>query len=150
MRQGLFGDHDTKWYFFFEEPWLCIYRGNRQYGRCHFWLRLPDAGDPTRVEEAWADAEVPSLEAPWGKEKAEDLIRYLLDDRFGLLRLSGEKESVGGAWFWVKRGKVALDCSPGQSEGLLSADQAAEIGRRLIGLAESLGYEQVREDGKSV
>lgn len=145
MRQGLHGDHDTKWFLFFEEPWLCIYRGNRRYGRCHFWLRLPGGSRAAIFEEVFMDAEVPSPEAPWEKEAAEKLIGYLLDDRFGLLWLSGEKEAVGGARYWIKRGKVALEASPGEEEGLLSAEQVRELGGRLIALADFLGRSRKNE-----
>lgn len=139
MRQGLHGDHDTKWFFFFEEPWLCVYRGNRRYGRCHFWLRLPYCSRAAVFEDVFMDAGVPSPEAPWDKEEAEKLLGYLLDDRFALLWVSCEKETVGSALFWIKRGKVALEASPGEGEGLLSAEQARELGGRLIALADFLG-----------
>jgi hypothetical protein len=134
IRRGHFGDHDTKWFFFFESPWLLIYRGNRKFGRCHFWLRFQVSDRGAVVDESWYDNEY----SPWTPEEAGELIGYLLDDRFSLLWVSGEKASIGGAEYWIKRGKVALVSSFGEEEGLLSSSQASELGRRLIAVAESL------------
>ena len=138
LRHGFFGDHDTKWFFYHEAPWLCVYRGNRRFGRCHFWLHLPDSSNPSPLEEAWMDAEVPSADKPWEKQKAEELLQYLLDDRFNLMAVAEHKESVGPAEYWVKRGRVALHCSPFEAEGLLTPKDASELGRRLIALSEVL------------
>lgn len=134
IRRGHFGDHDTKWFFFFESPWLLIYRGNRKFGRCHFWLRFQVSDRGAVVNECWYDNEY----SPWTPEEAGELIGYLLDDRFSLLWVSDEKASIGGAEYWIKRGKVALVSSFGEGEGLLSSSQASELGRRLIAMAESL------------
>jgi O-acetyl-ADP-ribose deacetylase (regulator of RNase III) len=134
IRQGRFGDHDTKWFFYFEAPWLCVYRGNRKFGRCYFWLRFQVSDKDAVVDEGWYDNE----ESMWTPEKASELIGYLLDDRFALLWVSCEKASVGGAEYWVKRGKVALVSSFGEGDGLLSSSQTKELGRRLIEAAESL------------
>jgi O-acetyl-ADP-ribose deacetylase (regulator of RNase III) len=138
MRRGHIGDQDTKWFFFFEDPWLCVYRGNRRYGRCHFWLRLPNSDSAACINEAWMDSEVPSAESPWKIGEAEELIKYLLDSRFHLLRVAESLECIGGATLWIKRGNIALDCSLGEGEGLLSPDDAAALGLRLLQLAESI------------
>jgi O-acetyl-ADP-ribose deacetylase (regulator of RNase III) len=57
MRRGGFGDQDTKWFFYHEEPWLLIYRGNRRFGSAlSFSLRLPDdSAGSGRVAETWAE-----------------------------------------------------------------------------------------------
>lgn len=138
LRRGYIGDQTTKWFFYHEAPWLCVYRGSLTGGRCHFWLRLPDSPDLASIAEAWMDAEVPSAENPWKKQQAEELLQYLLDDRFNLMAVTEHKESVGPAWYWVKRGKVALHCSPFEGEGLLTSEDARKLGLRLIELSETL------------
>ena len=138
LRQGFFGDQTTKWFFYHEAPWLCVYRGNRRFGRCHFWLRLPDSSNPAPIAEAWMDAEVPSAEKPWEKHKAEELLQYLLDDRFNLMAVAEHKESVGPAEYWVKRGMVALHCLPFEGQSLLTPEDARELGRQLVALSDTL------------
>jgi O-acetyl-ADP-ribose deacetylase (regulator of RNase III) len=139
MRQGHYGDLTTKWFFYFEEPWLCIYRGNRTHGRCHFLLRLPSFDSPAPIEEAWVCAALPDPDYPWAKEEVEDLIRFLLDDRFGLLEMPSASEHFGGASLCIKRGKIALSSSVADLRALLSVDEARALGTRLLVLAESLG-----------
>ena len=138
MRRGDFGDQDTKWFFYHEEPWLLIYRGNRRYGSgLSFALRLPDDGAGSgRVAEAWAEAWV--LEAlEMGKEEAEGFVSGLLEERFGLLHLVDETESVGGVTFWTKCGKVVFAGS--HCEQLLTPAEAERLGLRLIELSRLLG-----------
>lgn len=138
LRRGFFGDQDTKWFFYHEAPWLLVHRGNRRFGAgLSFSLRLPQQGaDSGRVVEAWAEAWV--LEAfEMGKEEAEGFVSGLLDDRFGLLCLVGETESVGGVTFWTKYGKVVFAGS--YCEHLLAPAEAERLGLRLIELSRVLG-----------
>lgn len=138
LRRGDFGDHDTKWFFYHEEPWLLIYRGNRQFGAgLSFSLRMPDeSAGSGRVVEAWAEAWI--LDAlKMNKERAEACVSELLDDRFGLLYLVEYKETVSGMTFWVKYGKVVFD--RGYCEKMLSPEEAERLGHRLIELSHGLG-----------
>jgi O-acetyl-ADP-ribose deacetylase (regulator of RNase III) len=138
LRHGFIGDQTTKWFFYHEAPWLCVYRGSRTGGRCHFWLRLPDSLSPAPIAEAWMDTEVPSADSPWEKQQAEELLQHLLDDRFNLMSVAEHKESVGVVEFWVKRGKVALHCSLFEGQSLLTPEDARDLGHRLVELSETL------------
>lgn len=102
IKRGYLGDQDSKWFFYFESPWLCVYRGNRKYGRCYYWLRFSIKGSKVVIDELLADPE-----SPWIGEEGRKLIQYLLEDRFGLLRVSVEISQVGEVEFWEKRGKGA-------------------------------------------
>ncbi len=138
LRRGLFGDQDTKWFFYHEAPWLFVHRGNRRFGSgLSFSLLLPEQdADSGRVVEAWAEAWV--LEAlGMGKEEAEGFVSGLLDDRFGLLRLVGERESVSGVTFWAKYGKIVFESSC--CERLLTPEEGERLGLRLVELSRALG-----------
>lgn len=138
MRRGDFGDQDTKWFFYHEEPWLLIYRGNRRYGSgLAFSLRLPDEGAGSgMVAEAWAEQWI--LDAlDIGNEQAEEFVSELLADRFGLLHLVDEKETVSGVTFWVKYGKIVID--RGHCETMLSPEDAERLGLRLVEMSRGLG-----------
>ncbi|MBP6421356.1 MAG: macro domain-containing protein [Propionivibrio sp.] len=145
LRQGYFGDHDTKWFFYHEEPWLCVYRGNREYGSCHFWLRLPDGSCHSPLLEALMDKKV---EQYWGPtKKVEELVEYLLADRFELLRVADEDDDfqrVGNVRVAIRHGKLALDSSP-DSVGLLPSELARELGDKLLRLADVLDREKAGE-----
>ena len=102
LGRGLFGDQDTKWFFYHEAPWLLVHRGNRRLGSgLAFSLLLPEQGaESGRVVEAWAEAWV--LEAlGMGKEEAEGFVSGLLDDRFGLPRLGKGRGLMSGGVFTV-------------------------------------------------
>ncbi len=131
--KGYIGDQDSKWFVYFEDPWLCIYRGNRKYGRCHFWLCFRECMEGITVTEAWMDSEL-----PWTNDEARQGVEDLLDSRFDLLRLADKKFIVGLAEFWVKRDRVALTSQLEKSRQLLSAEQAIELGQQLILIGESL------------
>lgn len=95
LRRGDFGDQDSKWFFYHEEPWLLIYRGNRQFGSgLSFSLRLPDQrADSGRIGESWAEEWI--LDAlGWGhksgQEVAGEFVSKLLDDRFSLWPAAGK------------------------------------------------------------
>lgn len=138
---GQLGDQDAKWFFYFEEPWLCIYRGNRKYGRCHFWLCFNECMEGFKVTEAWMDSDL-----PWTNDESREIVEYQLDWRFDLLRLADRKSIVGSTEFWVKRNRVALTSQLEHSGQLLTAEQAIELGRQLILTGESLqrnGRDQV-------
>jgi len=143
LRRGNFGDHDTKWFFYHEEPWLLIYRGNRQFGSgLSFSVLLPDeSAGSGRIVEAWAGAWI--LDAlDMNKETAEKFVSELLDGTFGLLHLVENKETVSGVTFWVKYGKVVFD--RWNCEKMLSPEEAEQLGHRLIEMSRSLG----RMEGK--
>lgn len=138
MRRGGFGDQDTKWFFYHEEPWLLICRGNRRFGfGLSFSLRLPEeSADSGMVEEAWAEQRI--LDAlEMNSEQAEGFVSDLLDGWFGLLHLVDEKETVSGVTFWMKYGKIVFDISC--CERLLSPEEAERLGLRLVELSRSLG-----------
>lgn len=138
MRRGDFGDQDTKWFFYHEEPWLLVYRGSRQFGAgLSFSLRLPDErAGPAKVVDAWAEAWI--LDAlEMSKETAEVFVSELLNDRFGLLYLVEDKETVSGVTFWVKYGKVVFD--RGYCEKMLLPEEAERLGLRLIEMSSGLG-----------
>lgn len=142
LRQGYFGDQDTKWFFYHEEPWLCIYRGNREYGSCHFWLRLPDGSRHSPLLDAFMDKE---MEQYWGpKAKAEILVEYLLADRFELLKVVDEDfnyQGVGNVRISIRHGKVALDSSP-DTVSFLTPEESRELGEKLVQLASHLDRER--------
>ncbi len=131
MRKSVLGNHDTKWFFYYEEPWLCIYRGIRRSGGCHFWLRLPDGSRSAALEDC-----LMGMDLPWGKGEAERLVGNLLDNYYELLLIDKEIETVGNVQFWIKRGNLALESSA--VDGLLSASQVRDLGQRLLSLADSL------------
>lgn len=137
LRRGFFGDQDTKWFFYHEEPWLLVYRGNREFGSCQFWLRLPDGTSPAPIAEAFMKG---GSESPWGSTvEVRKLLEYLLDDRFGLFRVAASaavSETVGSASFRIWRDKVALESSASSEDEMLSADQARALGVRLVELAD--------------
>lgn len=142
LRRGDFGDQDSKWFFYYEEPWLLVYRGNRQQSsRLSFSLRLRDeSAGSGRIEDAWA--ETWNLDAlAINKEIAGKFVSKLLDERFGLLHLVENKETVSGVTFWVKYGNVVLDCSYCQK--VLLPEEAEQLGRRLVEMSRRLG----RKDG---
>lgn len=134
MRRGGFGDQDTKWFFYHEEPWLLIYRGNRRFGPgLSFSLRLPEASVGSgRVAEAWAEQWIlDSFEM--SREQAEGFVSELLDGWFGLLHIVDEKKTISGVTFWVKYGKVVID------QSMLSPEDAERLGLRLIEMSRGLG-----------
>ena len=138
MRQGCFGDHDFKWFFYHEEPWLLVSRGNRRFGfGLSFSLLLPDASAGTgKVVEAWAETRIlDALEKT--KEEAEGFVSGLLDDVFGLLHLVEDKETVSGVTLWVKYGKVVFN--GGYCETMLSPEDAERLGLRLVEMSRGLG-----------
>lgn len=145
LRQGHFGDHDTKWFFYHEEPWLCVYRGNREHGGWHFWLKLPERSGHSPLVEAFMNEE---MEQFWGpKTEAEALVEYLLADRFELLRVTDEDDDcqrVGNVRVAIRHGKIALDSSP-DSVGLLPSELARELGDKLLRLADVLEQEMAGE-----
>jgi O-acetyl-ADP-ribose deacetylase (regulator of RNase III) len=142
MRRGDFGDQDTKWFFYHEEPWLLIYRGNRRYGSgFSFSLCLPDeSAGSGRVAEAWAEAWILD-QFGWGREGGKErpgvFVSELLDDRFGLRRPAPWKETVSGLRFWVERGKVVFGRCEGETE--LSPGEAERLGLRLIEMSRGQG-----------
>lgn len=142
MRRGDFGDQDTKWFFYHEEPWLLIYRGNRRYGSgLSFSVRLPDERTGSgRVVEAWVEAWILD-QFGWGLESGIErpgvFVSDLLDDRFGLRRPTPRKETVSGLRFWVERGKVVFGRCEGDTE--LSHGEAERLGLRLVEMSRELG-----------
>ena len=138
MHRGCFGDHDFKWFFYHEEPWLLIYRGRQQLGWApSFCLRLPgDSAGSGRIVEAWAETRI--LEAlEMTKEESEGVVSGLLDGVFGLLHLVDDKETVSGVTLWVKYGKVVFN--RGYCEMMLSPEDAERLGLRLIEMSRGLG-----------
>lgn len=138
MRRGCFGDHDFKWFFYYEEPWLLVCRGNRRFGfGLSFSLLLPgDSAGSGRIVEAWAETRI--LEAlEMTKVESEGFVSGLLDGVFGLLHLVDEKETVSGVTFWVKYGKVVID--RGYCETMLSPEDAERLGLRLVEMSRGLG-----------
>lgn len=55
IRKGYIGDQDSKWFFYFDDPWLYIFRGNRQYGACYWFLKFEPTEGGYQVSEAWLD-----------------------------------------------------------------------------------------------
>jgi O-acetyl-ADP-ribose deacetylase len=131
--RGCIGDQDSKWYVYFADPWLYIYRGNLKYGRGCFWLRFVADDQHAVVAEAWMDPEL-----PWNSNESCCLVEDILNSRFGLLEISEEKEQVGGAGCWITRDKIALSSRPVSYDELLSPASAIELGRNLISLGELL------------
>jgi hypothetical protein len=138
MRRGCFGDHDFKWFFYHEEPWLLVCRGNRRFGfGLSFSLLLPgDSAGSGRIVEAWAETRI--LEAlEMTKEESEGFVSGLLDGVFGLLHLVDDKETVSGVTLWVKYGKVVFN--HGYGEMMLSPGEAERLGLRLVEMSRCLG-----------
>lgn len=139
MRHGYFGSQDTKWFFYYEEPWLLITRGIRRRGSGPaFYLRLPDEGISSgRIIEAWAEPWV--LETYDLKDRVADFVTDLLEDRFCLLRLVDTTETISGVTFWVKYGKVVISRDNVYGyEKTLSPEDAERLGRRLVDLSRKL------------
>lgn len=131
IQNGFLGDHDTKWFMFYVEPWFLIYRGNRRFGRCHFGLRFDQTAEGIVVEEAWAEG----LDTPWQLDEMSAHVQELIDDRFGLLQVGEDKKKFGEVDTWVKRDKVALSAS---GTSLLSPSDAIALAERLINLANAI------------
>lgn len=133
MRRGFLGDHDTKWFLYFEEPWLRVHRGVFAEDSCYFWLKIPESTVPRPFLEV-----LMRRDAPWSGREAPRDLEYLLDDRFGLLFLSEDSTAIGNARIWMKRGKVALNSPLTDHEDLLSASQARALGEILLEIAGRL------------
>jgi len=131
--RGYIGDQDSKWFVYFADPWLCLYRGNLKYGRGCFWLRFVTDDHNAIVTEAWMDPEL-----PWNSNESCYLVEDILNSIFGLLKISEEKERVGGVECWITRDKIALCCRPLSYDELLSPASAIELGRNLVSLGELL------------
>ena len=88
------------------------------------------------------------VEQYWGPtKKVEELVEYLLADRFELLRVADEDDDfqrVGNVRVAIRHGKLALDSSP-DSVGLLPSELARELGDKLLRLADVLDREKAGE-----
>lgn len=139
LRRGYLGSPETKWFFYYEEPWLLITRGTRRRGGgAKFYLRLPEEEVGSgQIIEAWAESSV--LEMYDLKDCVVEFVTELLEDRFSLLRIVETTETISGVTFWVKYGKVVLsrDSVYGY-EKTLSPEDAERLGQRLIDLSRDL------------
>lgn len=130
IREGFIGDHDNKWFFYFEEPWLYIFRADRHCGQCWWFLKFEPISDGYKVAEAWADSE--SLQ--WLNQDFSEFL-YLLIDEY--LPSSGEHRSllndISASYCVLRKGRVKLAI-----DATISVADMRRLGLKLIEQANQL------------
>jgi O-acetyl-ADP-ribose deacetylase (regulator of RNase III) len=140
IRNGFIGDQDNKWFEYFEEPWLYIYRGSRWVGQCWWFLKFEPSGDGYKMVEAWVDDE--SLK--WSREKYSQFIYQVIDTYLPGGSRNDEPNRIImdeiASYCVLRRGDVDLVLN---SSSISLADMK-ELGMRLIVLADSLAQSSGR------
>lgn len=132
MRCGVFGDWDSKWFAYYEEPWLLIYRGNRRYGECFYAFRLPQVNQQSdsllEMEEAWCSASFSEIRVTHAQD--------VLDLIFGLVSLVDDKDVhyLSGAKLWKKYQKIVIALE----NEMISALEARRLASELLAMADEL------------
>lgn len=130
IRKGFVGDHDNKWFFYFEEPWLYIFRAGRHCGQCWWFLKFEPIIDEYKVAEAWADSEA----LQWLKQDFSEFLYWLIDE---YLPCGGEYQSlmdnVFASYCVLRKGRVKLAIN-----ATISDADMRQLGLKLIEQANQL------------
>ncbi|MBU0595048.1 MAG: ADP-ribosylglycohydrolase family protein [Gammaproteobacteria bacterium] len=149
IRKGFIGDQDYKWFFYFEDPWLYVFRGCRTLGRCVWFLKLQSADAGYKVSEAWVDDEFFQWFPSWrGNTRPDNFLHELISGYLGihgfLLRASSQltdkfeftplDEDSSCSYCVLPDGRVKVALSPYPFSG----NEVRNLGLRLIELADEM------------
>lgn len=142
IRRGFFGDQDSKWFFYYDEPWLYIFRGVRRKGEytgfCYWYINFQPEVLGYKVAEAWIDESLHSSPNE-DKDRLSSLIfDYLLhEDLFISLG-----ESKSNSYRLLPSGKIIISiCSEP-----VYLDEVKALGLQLIDLADTLSKKLTHEN----
>lgn len=127
IRKGFIGDQDAKWVFYFDDPWLYVFRGGRWVDDCYIYIKLCPAGMAWHVSEAWID----KLFHGGDDREAIHFLYYIIYDYF--LHEDGHASKIHLAGFHSMsyqvlpsgRAKLEISSSP------LFADEIRNLGLNL-------------------
>jgi ADP-ribosyl-[dinitrogen reductase] hydrolase len=138
IRKGFTGDMDEKWFFYFDDPWLYIFRGSRGFVHCAWYLRFQKIEDKYAVVESWVEDGIHGrgFEGDDTKWLYSLIYDYYLDentytDKYEYTHFKGSQSS---SYSVLPSGRIKLDIDSAP----LSVDELSKLGFQLIEIADQL------------
>lgn len=132
IRKGFIGDQDNKWFMYFDDPWLYVFRASRWVGQCWFFLKFESIVDDYKVAEAWADSD--SLRG-FNMDFSEFLYTLIDDYLPGGHNYISFVEDGHGTYRLLRNGKIDISLSLKS----ISIEGVRKLGDKLIGLSNQFG-----------
>lgn len=141
IRKGFTGDMDEKWFFYFDDPWLYIFRGSRGFVHCAWYLRFQKIEDKYAVVESWVEDGIHGH--GFEGDDTKWLYSLIYDYYLGEHQEAHERETTlkigcsSSTYCILPNGKIKLyiDSTP------LLPDEIKNIGLNLIDIANQLNKE---------
>lgn len=139
IRKGFIGDQDYKWFFYFDDPWLYIFRAARWVGQCWWFLKFEPTENGYKVAEAWADSESMS----WLKKDFSDMLHFLIysylpDSHGNINEYTPLMGDISNSYCVLSNSHVKLSIN----NAPISNAEVKALGARLMALADKLEINQ--------